>query len=269
MCETPSQVHKGVLVSGIAHFGVISKGMMQLGLSSSHVLFSRSEITRDNFKSLLKASLGACVHFLEVVSTLSYCKGDSPHQFWNFLFALEPEIPLCKHIFVEIRPVWRWREIAIPQTEQEFSGLQRESFLLVPIPHLHQLFQQPVQAQRVGRGAERGELPPSAAGFPVSSWNWWNSSQQTPCGVCHTLKYFKITHKFGICVQGGCGSLKMGSFHLKCTKSVWNKIKSYHYSPAAWIKDCLNQFQPAPSVIDHKSALWFLWTATDLIFFNF
>lgn len=82
MFETPSQVHRGVLVSVIAHFDAISKGTMQLGLSSSHVLsggdLKLSEIV---VKVIKKASLGACGHFWEPISTFPVVKGTHHRNF--------------------------------------------------------------------------------------------------------------------------------------------------------------------------------------------
>lgn len=186
-----------------------------MGWSSSHMLsvgdLKLSEII---FKAIKKASLGACVHFLEAVSTLSYCKGDSTHKFSNFFFWPWSQSSTFENTFL-----WRLVQFGDGQRERNhssttfcwneneenkqnnkgLSGPQRELFplcqhLKFPFQTFLLLFQQRGQGQRVGRRSRKGR--PSIV-FPVSSWNCWDSSPHPPCGVCHMLlKYHqKYTHK--------------------------------------------------------------------------
>lgn len=168
--------------------------------------------------------------FLELVSTPSYCKQESPHKFCNFCFALEP----FANTFL-----WRSIQLGDGQSErncncttfiwnenEENKQSNSEGSSRVTPAQSHSRFS---ISSSWEAGAERGEFPPSTAGFPVSSW----SSQQPPCGVCHVVKILQKLHKWCKCVQRGRGSLKMGLFQPKCTKSGWNKINCDHYSAAA------------------------------------
>lgn len=136
---------------------------------------------------------------------------------WILQFLLcpraEPEICLCKHIFVEAHPVWRWTEGEKLQfhpsiwmkwgnqtEQQEFSGLQLTHSCSANTCNSHS--GSPIcSSNKLGRykgweaEAERGELPPSTAVLPVSSWNWWNSVNNHPVGFATFTKYKKYTHK--------------------------------------------------------------------------